>query len=290
MYITKMLGKLKKIYNKIMYKKNLYVHKYVNRDKCIPKRAVYSKREIKEKFEGIHKYYPEESLKKAVKRESGKTKKAGVVFNSGKVTKKENGKSIDNEDVVVRVNFMPTKGYEKKVGSKTTMRVLGREWIFSEGENILIHTYNNNDYLKSDIKNMKKSERLREKKLYICRNDYVNQFFWPYLGGMMTNGFRAVMISLSVCDHVTIYGADPKGASSADEDGSIKKFPTEKDEKYIRKKSEEWNLEQNIERYFEPIEDGSQSDKLHPTLSNEYEFYRSHPRVSMNNVSGQKRE
>ena len=45
-----------------------------------------------------------------------------IVGNAGKLLKKEQGDLIDNHDVVIRFNHGPTAGYEKHVGSKTTMR------------------------------------------------------------------------------------------------------------------------------------------------------------------------
>jgi hypothetical protein len=176
---------------------------------------------------------------------------------------------------------MPTKNREKKVGSRTTVRVMGREWIFKERDEILIHTYNDKSYLKSDLKNYNKSRQLRESKMYVSKNEEINSFFGPLLGGMMTNGFRAVIIALSICDEVIIYGGDPSGAVSAESGGSIKKFPSEKEKKLVKRMIKKWNVNQNIERYFEPIDSGEQSEKLHSTLKNEYEFYRLHPRVTV---------
>jgi hypothetical protein len=41
------------------------------------------------------------------------------------------GKQIDANDVVVRINQAPTKGYEKFVGKKTTHRLLNRLWTIA---------------------------------------------------------------------------------------------------------------------------------------------------------------
>ena len=58
--------------------------------------------------------------------------RCAVVSNSGVLLKQSNltkiflGKVIDAYDFVVRLNLAPTKGYEKYVGSKTSMRVMER--------------------------------------------------------------------------------------------------------------------------------------------------------------------
>jgi hypothetical protein len=47
-----------------------------------------------------------------------------IVGNSGLMLTKEWGAEIDKSDIVVRFNHAPTEGYEKYVGSKTTLRVV----------------------------------------------------------------------------------------------------------------------------------------------------------------------
>ena len=63
----------------------------------------------------------------------GKGKKFGtcaIVGNAGHLMTKPYGKYIDAHDVVVRFNILPTTGFEKHVGTKTTLRVLnGRRSI-----------------------------------------------------------------------------------------------------------------------------------------------------------------
>ena len=54
-----------------------------------------------------------------------------LVGNSGHLLKMDYGKQIDANDVVVRINQAPTKGYEKFVGKKTTHRLLNRLWTIA---------------------------------------------------------------------------------------------------------------------------------------------------------------
>ncbi|XP_038078385.1 CMP-N-acetylneuraminate-beta-1,4-galactoside alpha-2,3-sialyltransferase-like isoform X5 [Patiria miniata] len=55
-----------------------------------------------------------------------------IVGNGGLIKDTSLGKVIDNFDVVLRINDAPTKGYEKDVGSKTTMRMCYPESTFSK--------------------------------------------------------------------------------------------------------------------------------------------------------------
>lgn len=50
--------------------------------------------------------------------------KVCLVGNSGLMKTKEWGEEIDNHNIVIRFNHAPTKGYEKYVGSKTTLRLV----------------------------------------------------------------------------------------------------------------------------------------------------------------------
>ena len=47
-----------------------------------------------------------------------------VVSNSGRLLKYENGEEIDKAQAVFRINYPPTEGYEKHVGSRTTFDIV----------------------------------------------------------------------------------------------------------------------------------------------------------------------
>ena len=51
-------------------------------------------------------------------------KTCGVVSNSGALADSGLGKDIDSNEFVIRLNAAPTKGYERDVGSKTSIRII----------------------------------------------------------------------------------------------------------------------------------------------------------------------
>jgi hypothetical protein len=89
-----------------------------------------------------------------------------VVGNSPSMNDHLHGGEIDAHDVVIRFNFAPTVGYERRVGRRTTVRVMGRSWVWNESESVgtgrmagelleeplMIHRYNNPVYLDEDLK------------------------------------------------------------------------------------------------------------------------------------------
>ena len=55
-----------------------------------------------------------------------------VVGNAPSILMHKLGREIDGHDVVFRFNFAPTRGYERHVGRRTTVRVMGRSWVWNE--------------------------------------------------------------------------------------------------------------------------------------------------------------
>ena len=83
-----------------------------------------------------------------------------VVGNSPLLLGQRAGPSIDSHDVVIRFNFAPTRGFEPDVGTKTSVRVMGKTWVWSSqdaGDDeatpspIIIHRYNTNEYFTEDL-------------------------------------------------------------------------------------------------------------------------------------------
>lgn len=247
----------------------------------VPRNMVYSYDEVNKFFPNLAPYYPSVTLHKRLGI-TGKVNSAAVVFNSGLILNNQWGEEIDGHDIVIRINFMPTKGYEVHTGSRTNVRILGRNWIFRESDEVLIHTYNQLNYYNRDIDIFKNSSKLSlEKPIYVFDdNAWAN--IYEYLSPKVSNGFRAVVFALSLSEKVVIYGGDPK-SSTWRRGVKLSHFPSEKDLEYIKTQMAPYSLlHQEYDRYFgnKAMKKGVIST-IHDTINREYMFYQIDPRVEI---------
>ena len=128
-----------------------------------------------------------------------------VVGSSGIVLNYEHGPDIDRHDMVFRFNSAPTKGFEKHVGSKTTYRITNTQnWGFHEAhtdETLLIH-FRAKSAVKGLFWNAKQKKPF---KLYAFAPDLVH-YVAHGLEFMATSGLYGILLALSRCNKVDVYG------------------------------------------------------------------------------------
>ena len=161
-----------------------------------------------------------------------------VVGNAQRLLLENNGKAIDKNDVVFRLNQAPTMGFEKHVGSKTTFRSVNNRWAYQyrrqghglsvEPNSTFIVTRTQRREFAGVVRAVKRvsstvgflllrreatdgaGELLRELKLRL--DDMRGK---PYPGkGSPSSGFLMTWLAMQMCRNVTVYGVGIGGGSS----------------------------------------------------------------------------
>ncbi|XP_074554897.1 CMP-N-acetylneuraminate-beta-galactosamide-alpha-2,3-sialyltransferase 1-like [Halichoeres trimaculatus] len=137
-----------------------------------------------------------------------------VVGNSGHLLGSRYGRLIDFHDVVIRMNRGITKGYEMDVGTKTTHRVMYPESAtqVDNTTHLLFFPYKIWDYewLLSTFTCRNANKRISQG----VKVTYLSPAFMKYVfdvwlgkkGGYGSTGFMTVILSLVICDEVSVFG------------------------------------------------------------------------------------
>jgi hypothetical protein len=247
---------------------------------------IYSCQNIPDKYNLIKKYYPKYNILDVIpnkNKNKNKHKKitCAVVFNSAELLDQNHGSKIDSHDLVIRVNFAMTSSFKSSVGERTDVRILGRDWIYWEKNEIIIHTYNSKDYYYSDIENILSSKSLRNKGIYIWNDDNIDNVVNKALNSQMTNGLRAVLLGLTLSEHVYIYGKGNSLGKVFKENSTMSHYPSEIEQVKVEAFSDFIQLSKSThDKYFGSIK-GNKNNTIHSGINLEYLFYKDHKRVTL---------
>lgn len=203
-----------------------------------------------------------------------KVERVAVIFNSALSNFSGRGAEIDQNDIIIRINFGTGIFRPEDLGSKTTIRILGRDWIYYDKNEVIGRIYNSRLYYENDKKIIQKYPEIFKNGLFVF-DDEAMENYRSIFGGMMSNGMRSVLLGLSLARKVIIYGADPESASSSNSAATNDRhYPNKQLKNYFHNWSREKKIMNDVDRYFDNLENGA----AHNTHL-EYFFYKRHPGV-----------
>lgn len=132
-------------------------------------------------------------------------KTCAVVGSGGILLNEPFGAEIDAHDAVFRFNVAPTIGFEKFVGSKTTVRMVNRmHFAFRETEEeMVLQHVTTDDVMKYFVSLLRKNPGVRT---YALDMSFYDSMIEWYRVQQPTNGFFGLKLALLLCDTVTVYG------------------------------------------------------------------------------------
>ena len=128
-----------------------------------------------------------------------------IVGSAGLLLTQQFGEEIDEHEAIFRFNIAPAKGFEKHVGSKTTLRLINRHHLgFREfkDEICLFHT-TVEDALRKYVRIAQNHPNLPNVPMDMSFYKKVVQ--WNKLE-TPTNGYFGLKLALMLCDRIDIYG------------------------------------------------------------------------------------
>ncbi|XP_041868588.1 CMP-N-acetylneuraminate-beta-galactosamide-alpha-2,3-sialyltransferase 1-like [Melanotaenia boesemani] len=152
-----------------------------------------------------------------------------VVGNSVNLKRSHYGPLIDHQDVVIRVNAAPIKGYEADVGTRTTHHVMYPESAvdLDNTTHLVLFPFKISDLMwlikafttgfsgvsYAPIKSKVQANKDLVMVLSPAFMKYIHDLWLEKEGSYPSTGFMALILALHICDevHVFGFGADSKG-------------------------------------------------------------------------------
>ena len=142
-------------------------------------------------------------------------RRCAVVGNSGSLLETNYGSEIDSHDAVIRFNAAPTKGFEKHVGKKTTIRVQNIDnlgWREPKDEMLVFTARDEKTFRHFAHYQKKKLAKRDDEKNHAQR--VFNPEFWCHVWDWVdrrklkpSSGFAGVIMALRTCSgKVSLYG------------------------------------------------------------------------------------
>uniref|UniRef100_A0A8C6UE61 Alpha-N-acetylgalactosaminide alpha-2,6-sialyltransferase 3 n=1 Tax=Neogobius melanostomus TaxID=47308 RepID=A0A8C6UE61_9GOBI len=155
-----------------------------------------------------------------------------LVSSSGQMLGADVGEEIDKSQCVIRMNNAPTSGYEKDVGSRTTVRVVSHtsapllikneHYFFTQSRNTTYVFWGPERNMRQDGKGrifnalLKMAKKYPDANIYsvtrekiqYCDNIFQNETGKNRMktGAFLSTGFFTMILALDVCDSIHVYG------------------------------------------------------------------------------------
>jgi len=138
-------------------------------------------------------------------------KSCAVVGSSPRMLGRKFGNDIDAHDAVIRFNTATVKGFEADLGSRTDVRIAGKNRLFYEdcGE-IVFNVWMKRYSMATEVSRLLPMEPVYYLKVQspACTKLRVLNGGNRWKGHAMSSGFHGICFALDLCEHIDVYGFD----------------------------------------------------------------------------------
>ncbi|XP_050973777.1 alpha-N-acetylgalactosaminide alpha-2,6-sialyltransferase 5b [Labeo rohita] len=159
-------------------------------------------------------------------------KSCALVTSSGHMTESGRGAEIDRKECVIRMNDAPTRGYQRDVGQRTSLRVVAhssmqrvlrnRHELLNSSQNTTFIFWGPGNYMRQDGKglvynNLRLLKQMMPKlQIYVIsklKMLHFDELFKKETGkdrkrsnSWLSTGWFTMAIALEICDRINVYG------------------------------------------------------------------------------------